>query len=341
MGTLMPDSKRVDETDLMLLNALQIAPRASWTSLGQTLGLNPTTLARRWERLGAHGDAWISAYLSPTGSGGALVEVDCDANTAHSAAETLARDPRIATVEETSGARDLLLNVSTSSISALSDCLRGVQQAVGVRSVRSHVVTTVVTEASTWRLDALEPGQQLALRTRTAPGYSSSVDLDPLARRLAVELSADGRLPVSELAERTSASLNTVRRRLAHMEGAGLLKVRCDLAKGVSGSTTAATFWLSVPPRELDGAARAISELPQVRVSVGVTGPQNLIVIAWLRDTSDIPQFEIEMTQRSPAACIEDRAVTLRTIKHVGRLLDEQGCARGVVPVDPWAEVAW
>ncbi|KAF2777014.1 hypothetical protein STPH1_1673 [Streptomyces sp. OM5714] len=48
-----------------LVDALQLQPRASWTDLGRVLGVNASTVARRWERLSSSGLAWMAAYPHP------------------------------------------------------------------------------------------------------------------------------------------------------------------------------------------------------------------------------------------------------------------------------------
>jgi DNA-binding IclR family transcriptional regulator len=45
---------------MALINALQLRPRASWTELGRSLGVDPVTVARRWSRLAERGEAWVS-----------------------------------------------------------------------------------------------------------------------------------------------------------------------------------------------------------------------------------------------------------------------------------------
>lgn len=60
----MHTSSSVDRLDLALLHALQIAPRASWTRIGQAIGVDPVTAARRWTRLTGEGYGWLTAYCS-------------------------------------------------------------------------------------------------------------------------------------------------------------------------------------------------------------------------------------------------------------------------------------
>src|SRR5438128_7915967 len=83
------------ETDLALVEALQVAPRAPWTSLGAALGISAATAAQRWARLAATGSAWVTG-----GPGVALwntrcvayVEVDCAPERRLAVAEVLAGD---------------------------------------------------------------------------------------------------------------------------------------------------------------------------------------------------------------------------------------------------------
>lgn len=50
-----------EELDRRLVNVLQIDPRASWAKVGKILGVSPTTVAHRWQRLVDDGIAWITA----------------------------------------------------------------------------------------------------------------------------------------------------------------------------------------------------------------------------------------------------------------------------------------
>jgi hypothetical protein len=57
----MNDSFRLAEEDRLLVDALQIAPRASWAAIGEVIGMAPITAARRWQRLADNGTAWVTA----------------------------------------------------------------------------------------------------------------------------------------------------------------------------------------------------------------------------------------------------------------------------------------
>ncbi|MFD7500136.1 hypothetical protein [Streptomyces sp. NPDC059850] len=43
--------------------------------------------------------------------------------------------------------------------------------------------------------------------------------------------------------------------------------------------------------------------------------------------------FETHLARRLPRLAIDDRSLVLRTVKHMGRLLDEDGRSVGIVPL--------
>src|SRR5882672_4946001 len=118
----MRESANLDELELRIINALQINPRASWTTVGQVLDVDPSTVARRWARLVDTGRAWISVYPTPStvaDSLAAFIEVECAAGGASAVAERLIGDPRVGTIEHVTGDRDLLLTVFERDLATL------------------------------------------------------------------------------------------------------------------------------------------------------------------------------------------------------------------------------
>ena len=55
--------RTLDDGDLALIHALQVAPRVSWAQAGQVLGTSPAALAERWARLRSSGLAWVTAHV--------------------------------------------------------------------------------------------------------------------------------------------------------------------------------------------------------------------------------------------------------------------------------------
>ncbi|MEU6375807.1 AsnC family transcriptional regulator [Streptomyces sp. NPDC046909] len=330
------------EADLRVLHAVQLAPRASWAQIAQVLGVDPATVARRWARLATSGSAWLSAHPGP----GAVervtvsfVEVDCATDQMLPIADALARDPRVGSVEHVTGGRDLLLTVFTAGLDALSDfVLHGVSRIPGVRSIRSQVGTRLFVEGSKWQLRTLEPAEQRRLaRSVSTSSASASAPAEADLRAVLRLLAENGRMGVSELADRMGVSRPTARRRVEAVLASRAVVVRCDVPHALTGWPVSVTLWADVPPEEHGNVARTLAGLPETRVCLGLTGgAANLVIALWLRGLDDVQRLESVLAERVPRLRFVDRAVALRHTKRAGTLLGPDGRAAEQVPIDPW-----
>ena len=336
----MQESIALDETDLALVHALQIDPRASWTLVGQVLGINPVTAARRWARLVDDELAWVTCYPGQglaTRHVVAFVEVDCEPAERRPLTDVLAQDPRVATVEVVAGGRDLMLTMFIADLGALSRYLLDELSVLpGVRGMRTQLGTGIYAHGAGWRLDALSADQQERIGRGARPSSTGQDLTNTYVRELLLALGQDGRRSAAQLAESVGASASTVRRRLARIESEQLISFRCEVANVVSGWPVIATFWASVPPDDLAKAAQAIAGLSGVRLCTAVTGASNLLITMWLRSLSDTQRIEALLAQHLPELVLNDRAVILQVVKRMGRVLDDAGRAVGTVPIDPW-----
>ncbi|MFD5395152.1 Lrp/AsnC family transcriptional regulator [Streptomyces sp. NPDC127097] len=338
----MQDSFNLDEADLALIHVLQIAPRATWTEIGKVLDINPVTAARRWERIRAEGLAWVTAYpkLSVWAEHHCLafVEVDCEPSARHHVVNALMRVPQVASVSQVGSGRDLFLIVVFTDLQALSRfVLDHLSRLSGVRGTRTHTATHFYSEASKWRLQALSADQRTHLARHAPPRTVGDGLLPDSCRDLVLALGDDGRRTATELADLTSMSVSTARRRLERIIQNGLVSFRCEVAEIISGWPVIAHFWASVPPGELEMTARTLVTLPEIRMCAAMTGTDNLLVIVWLRSLGDSHRLEEKLAERFPALKLTERAVVLRMTKRMGWLLDDFGRGVGTVPINPWA----
>ncbi|MFJ1747098.1 Lrp/AsnC family transcriptional regulator [Streptomyces sp. NPDC088116] len=341
----------LDELDRGVVHALQIHPRAPWTLVGEVLGVNPVTAARRWQRLEEAGLAWVTAYpqlSDPRIVVSGIVEVDTEPGIGEDVAEALAADPSVANVKLTAGGRDLVAAVQAGGLEELARLttllFRGTP---GVRATRTHVATGVPTEGSRWRLRSLDAAQcarleearpheaapadaTVAEQARNSPG--GAIGGDALDTRLLELLCTDGRMSVPDLAAATGGGLTTVRRRLGSLL-ASRVRLRCDLARPLSGWPLSAVYFASVPAQHLQETVGVLSGVQEVRSCSITAGPHNLVIDVWLRTLADVHAFETHLSRRLPRLAIDDRSVVLRTVKHMGRLLDRGGRCVGVVPL--------
>ncbi|MER5515417.1 Lrp/AsnC family transcriptional regulator [Streptomyces sp. NPDC002763] len=332
----------LDELDRGVVHALQIHPRAPWTLVGDVLGVNPVTVARRWQRLEEAGLAWVTAYprlsdfrIVVTG----IVEVDTEPGVAEDVARALAAEHAVANVKITAGGRDVVTAVQTRDLDELAHLTtRLFQQTPGVRATRTHVSTGVPTEGSRWRLRSLDAAQCARIEASHASdvppdtGTGTGSPWDALDAQILELLSSDGRMSIRALATATGVGLTTVRRRLQSLL-ASRVSLRCDLARPLSGWPLSAVYFASVPAQYLEETSRVLSGVREVRSCAITAGPHNLVIDVWLRALADVHTFEAHLSRRLPRLVIDDRSVVLRTVKHMGRLLDRDGRCVGVVPL--------
>ncbi|MFI9748427.1 Lrp/AsnC family transcriptional regulator [Streptomyces sp. NPDC052494] len=333
--------RALDDVDQALVHALQIAPRAGWNEIGAVLGLDAVTVARRWHRLTEAGAAWISCSPSPAlaanGQGLlAVVEVDCASGSLLTVARALAELPHVTAVEHVSGDRDLLLTVMATDLAALTHWVtRGIGAMQGIVATRTHLASTVYTEGSRWRLRALDRSQIARLAASATPRTDTPVfPLTDLDHALVGALSMNGRATYRALADACGTSPDTVRRRLGRLFAAGMLQPRCEVARPLSEWPVTVILWGRAAAAELESVSRSVTGAREVRLCAGLTGRNNVLVVAWVKSLADAQRFEVRLAQRAPGLDITDRAVALWPLKLSGHLLDERGYRIGGVPLD-------
>ncbi|WP_052866820.1 Lrp/AsnC family transcriptional regulator [Streptomyces niger] len=337
-----PESAALSETDLALVEALQVAPRAPWTRIAAAVGIDATTAARRWNWLVRGGLAWMTAYAAPPGMPVAYIDVACRPDRLHDVGARLSATPHVFSIERTAGPYQLLLYVIARDLTDLdafvTDCLGrtdGVRD--GVSAVRVSLRSRTYREGSGWLVHALDSEQRRRLAPRDEHPAPRHVPrhVPPLGEadaRLLRALGGDGRRPCAELARECALSETTVRRRLARLQRHPDVHFRCDVAQRAAGWPVIATYRLSVPADELAATGAALAALRETRLCVAVTGTANLLLSTWVRSTAECHALETRIRRRFPHLRVTERELTLHTLKRMGRLLDPQGRAIGHVP---------
>ncbi len=323
----MPNSGRIDETDSRLLHALQIEPRASWQDLAPIVGVDAGTLARRWARLRDEGIAWSTGYT--TQGQMALLELECEHGHLESVAGQLRTDREAAVVDFSSGARDLLALVATQDLGAMADYTVGrLARVPGIRTVRTHLFSDLLMDASNWRLRALTPAEAERVPPPRPPRPRAAKHVpDELVAAVMEEVWRDGRCPIATIAERSGYSPQRISDALATLRNSGALKFRTDIARTYSEWPIYAWYFIEAPARVVEAARRRITSVPEVRLAAIAASRYNLILAVWLRRLADLNRLEIALTGALEGSRIADRAVVLNIAKHLGRALGSDGRA--------------
>lgn len=338
----MKDSVALDEADLALVDALQVAPRASWTAISRATELSAVTAARRWRRLVDAGVAWVTGAPSVSVWNAqcvAYVEITCAPGSNLAVARELAADRHALSVELTAGGCDVFVTVAAAHLTALSRYLLGRLDLVpGVTGSRTRIATRVYRDGSAWRLGALS--QDAAKRLpRTDEGSRSPAPLLPASdRRILLQLGLDGRASFTAIAAAAGVSEAAARRRTARLLATGTVLLRTEVAGPLVGWPVPAILSVDAPTSRLAEYARAVARFRQVRLCATLAGTPPMVVAAWLRDIEEIHRLETTIARELPGLSVVDRLITLRTVKRMGRLLDEAGRAVGAVPMDVWMD---
>lgn len=332
------DEQRLTEADLALIDALQSAPRAPWSRVGEATGTAASTAARRWERLRRENLAWLTAYESARSVVIAHAEVRCTANEVAANVARLTRLPWVVSVFEVAGEYDLFITVGAVDMPALRRAVRDdVSTLPGVGETRVRLTMAQYGEGGDWRIRALPHADRARLPQRSPSGRISysATGHDPYPepdQRLLAVLGRDGRISHRALGRELGVSEQTAARRLRTMLTDGRIALRCDFAHRLAGLTTSVLYRARVPHRDCDEIGTALARLEPVRLSVSVSGEDNLLVHALLHGLSGADAFEASLHDRFPSLRVTARTVVLHTAKRVGWLLDEQERAVSYVP---------
>jgi DNA-binding Lrp family transcriptional regulator len=322
-----------DELDRQILHALQIEPRAAWTELAPVLGADAATLARRWARLTEQGIAWSTGY--PTDGPLAFLEVQCDLAHLTAVEEAISTDPYATVVDFTSGSRDLLILLHTPDFESISsyviDRLGALQ---GVKSVQTHLSNELLVDASNWRLRSLAPAQAAAIPRPRPPRPRASRHVpEELQRAIEREVHLDARVRIAAIAERSGFAPQRVADALAVLRATGALRLRIDIARTAFEWPVYTWYFIEAPARTIQAVRTSITTVPEVRIAFTAASRYNLILAAWLRNLSDVTRFEVALERALEGARIADRAVVLRSSKHVARRISRDSRAAGLLPL--------
>ena len=328
----MPDDFRLldvmPETDLALVHALQISPRAPWIRIGSTIGVDAATAARRWDRLCREKIAWFTVRpsarsLTPT-TDAAIVRLQVAPGTAVSCALAIAQHSDVIAVDLVSGSHHVVFVVAGHGIESVrSRITQLVSGEADVVASNYDFLAQVHREDAQWTLRVLSETQKRGLTTPPSPATRDV----PAAtvHALVTALRDDARLSYAALAERLDTSEATARRMLSQALAADGLHLGCDVAAQSVGLGRSVLIHANVD-NTLE-SARVVARQPGVVRCAEVVGAANMMVMARFATLAHLAEFESELHQTIPGWRTLDRQTITRAVKRQGRLLDSSGRA--------------
>lgn len=334
------------DDDALLLDALQLVPRAPWSAVGEVLGISPTTAAKRWQRLLEDGIAWVTASPAMATSSPqcfAHVEVSCRAGAHFAVANAVAAHPLAVTVELTTGPADLLVTLAGADLPTVSHhVLHHLDEIDGVLNTQTSVVTRLYSEGGSWRIRRLADGAVRSLLASQAGEFDEDEQTLPAGpmtstyKAIVELLTIDGRMSYTEIAERLDLSPTTARRRTSELLRSGRIRLRADVSAQDAGWPVENYIRADVPVPILRDTAERLSQMRQSRLTATVAAGPQLLQSSWLQTVEEVHRLELSMVEQHPQLQIVERLLVLRVIKRNGRLIGPDGRATGVVPINIW-----
>ncbi|MEU9795217.1 Lrp/AsnC family transcriptional regulator [Streptomyces sparsogenes] len=286
----MRETPRLDDADLDLVAALQVAPRAPLSALAEVLGASASTLGRRLARLEDERLLRVIGQVDwpMLAEGHPLhVWVATDPGRAREVARHLAELPEVPFVATTTGRSDVYCSLHAARRDRARELLMThIPSVPGVRSAHSELVLRAATKSDAWRLHRLGEDQVAALRQladpRDEPVGAAEFSADELS---AVELlRQDGRASAAEVARAVGVSQPTAYRLLQSLLRRGLVRPRVEIEPCFLGYALEAVIAVRAAPGAVQEVADTLSRHPSARYVAVVAGTSAVVHHGAFRD---------------------------------------------------------
>jgi DNA-binding Lrp family transcriptional regulator len=334
------DTLEVHATDLEIVDALQISPRASWASVARAIGVSEVTVARRWKSLESRRLAWISVALHPAVSYGSFIEIRCEGRQMEAIVASLGRHPDVITVGYTTGDYNLYCLTIATTLDGVLRCVHGgLPELFDANQIRISLYRQM-TGGVDWRQGILSASDERQLHVETRSRSQDAVPpLTERDRELFLLLGRDGRRSPTELARALGATAGVVARRLDQLQASNQIVFRCDVARPYFDLPLNMILLMKAPALLAEQTSLLLGHWRETRFCASVVGTANIILIVGLHDLVDAEGILKRLSLEHPDVELVGQRLATRMTKVYGRLLDEFGRSEGVIPVDPWTRV--
>jgi len=296
----MPETSSLDDADLDLVAALQVAPRAPLSALADVLGSSASTVGRRLARLADERLLRVIGQVEwpMLAEGNPMhIWVATVPGQARQVAGRLAELPEIPFVATTTGHADVYCSLhATRRAGARELLMTRIPSVPGVRSAHTELVLRASTKSDSWRLRRLGEDQSRALRDVADP-LDEPAEPATVAGFSAEELGAvellrhDGRASAAEVARALGISRSTAYRLTQSLLRRGLVRPRVEIEPALLGYALEVVVELHAAPGAIRRVADALARHPSARYVSIVAGTSSVIHHGVFRDEEGLAAF--------------------------------------------------
>ena len=320
----MYDMTALDDEDLDLVAALQHAPRAPLSLLGEVLGVSASTAGRRLARLESDRLLRVIGQLDwpVSGEGNPWhVWMTTEPGRAPEVARRLADLPETSHVAVTAGQWDVYCSVQPARRDRTTELLtRTVPDIPGVRSARSDLILSATTKSDSWRLPRLSADQVRRLTEHAA--QDEAVGTVKSASRLTEDelrtlrvLAADARMSAAQVSRELGIGQSTAYRITQSLLQRGLVRPRVEIEPGLLGYTLEVAIALTVAPSAMSDVARTLARHPSARYVTTTAGTSCVVHVAVFRDEDGLSEFLTRDLADLPGVTSFDVSVVLDALR--------------------------
>lgn len=288
----------MDETDLDIVAALQVAPRVPANSLGEILGVPTSTITRRLNRLqNERLMKVIGRFAWPLILSGNPQQlwVRCLPGQVTRVAEQLKAFPEIQFVMTTSGTCDIYADLFPLRGSDVNDLLSNrIPLLPGIKSVETRLVLDSRRVGQSWRLGRLSRAQTEALAAHIVPvnqpALRSMEELTDVEFGTMCELGRNARASAAEVARTLDVSSSSAYRAIQMLLATGAISPRVEVEPSAVGVPLTAVISLQVKPKYIGAVLDRLATHDSARMISMVTGKAPVVFHGVFRGPDELAE---------------------------------------------------
>lgn len=291
-----PAHDGLEDLDLDLVAALQVAPRAGLRLLAEVLGVSVSTVSRRLGRLRQERTLRIVGQVPWSvfsDSNPCHVWIATRPGAALSVAREIALMPEARFVGVTTGRADVYCILHpTRRQDAAALLVDRVPAISGVVSTRSELGLRMYASGATWRLQRLDEDQLSRLHGACAPAVGGTVSAAGRdGSGVLALLRDDARITAAEAARVLDISPSTAYRTIQSLLDRGTVVPRVEIEPSLLGYALEVVLSLSVSPGSVAETAGSLARHGSTRYVATVAGHSSIIHQGLFHGEDDLAEF--------------------------------------------------
>ena len=245
----------MDEISWKIMHELCVDGRVTNAELGQKLGINAATVAKKVNSMLKEGILTIKAVLNPIKIGhpfAAVIGLDVNPRKLERVCARIIDNPNVNVVTTCFGRFDALIIVNFSDREALHSYIR--EELKRIEGI-NHAETFL----------CLEPRQQHSISKNELTASESTV-IDEIDQKIIKELTRNGRSKHADLAKKLGVDTSTVSRRISFLIKEDLIKIVGNPNPSKLGYSANAFIMLNTDPAKVDEICNQLYKYPEVHM---------------------------------------------------------------------------